>query len=132
MFKAVFYFPMILSFVISGTIWAWIFKTSGGLINTALSSMGWGNLSQAYLSDPSLVMLPLTAVGVWHMLGYPIILFSAGLVDIPEAVMDAARMEASTFKVYRYVVIPLLKPLILGSTELYNEFHRYRNRFSRK
>jgi len=117
-FKAVFYFPMILSFVISGTIWSWIFKTSGGLINTALSSAGLGNLSQSFLSDPSLVMLPLTLVGVWHMLGYPIILFSAGLVDVPTAVVDAAKMEASTFKVYRHVVVPLLKPLILGVTIL--------------
>jgi len=117
-FKALFYFPMILSFVISGTIWSWIFKTSGGLINTALTWVGLGSLSQSFLSDPSLVMLPLTLVGVWHILGYPIILFGAGLVDVPEAVVDAARMEASTFRVYRHVVVPLLKPLILGVTIL--------------
>lgn len=117
-FKSLFYFPMIVSFVVSGTIWTWMFKTSGGLLNTTLSSLGWGNLAQSWLSDPTLVMVPLAIAGIWHVMGYPIILFSAGLVDIPKPVMDAAKMEASTYQTYRHVVIPMLKPVILGVTIL--------------
>ncbi|MHA2407847.1 MAG: carbohydrate ABC transporter permease [Candidatus Ranarchaeia archaeon] len=117
-FKSLFYFPMIVSFVVSGTIWTWMFKTSGGLVNTTLNSLGWGQLAQSWLSDPTLVMVPLAIAGIWHVIGYPVILFSAGLVDIPESVMDASKMEASTFQTYWHVVIPMLKPVILGVTIL--------------
>jgi ABC-type sugar transport system permease subunit len=117
-FKAVFFFPMILSFAISGTIWTWIFRTSGGLINTVLDNAYLGNLTQSWLSNPSLAIFSLGVGGVWQLIGYPIVLFSAGLVDISESMMDAARMEASTFQMYRHVVIPLLKPVILGVSTL--------------
>ena len=113
-FKGVFYFPMMLSFAVSGTIWVWIFRSRGGLINETLNLVGLGSFTQSWIADPSIVMLSLGVAGIWHIIGYPIILFSAGLVDIPEDVMDAARIDSSPFQTYRHVVIPLLKPLILG------------------
>jgi raffinose/stachyose/melibiose transport system permease protein len=113
-FKGVFYFPMMLSFVVSGTIWVWIFRSRGGLINETLNLVGLGSFTQSWLADPSIVMFSLGLAGIWHIIGYPIILFSAGLVDIPDGVMDAAKIDSSTFQTYWHVVIPLMKPLILG------------------
>ena len=79
---------MMLSFAVSGTIWVWIFRSRGGLINETLNLVGLGSFTQSWIADPSIVMLSLGVAGIWHIIGYPIILFSAGLVDIPEDVMD--------------------------------------------
>lgn len=113
-FKSMFFFPMMISFVVSGAMWAWIYETKMGLINTALGAIGAGSLERSWLSSPSLVVPSIALVGVWQAVGYSIVLFSAGLVDVPHDLVDAAKMDASTSQVYRHIVIPLLKPLILG------------------
>jgi ABC-type sugar transport system permease subunit len=113
-FKSVFFFPMIVSFVVSGNMWAWMFETKMGLINNVLKQIGASFLMRSWISDPSLVVSSIALVGVWQALGYSIVLFGAGLVDVPHELVDAARMDASTSQVYRHIVVPLLKPLILG------------------
>lgn len=95
-------------------MWSWIYQTKMGLINTVFNEAGVGFLTRSWLSDPSLVVASIAVVGVWQAIGYSIVLFSAGLVDVPHDLIDAARIEASTTQVYRNIVIPLLKPLILG------------------
>ena len=69
-FKGAFYFPMMLSFVVSGTIWVWIFRARGGLLNETLNFIGLGSMAQNWLSDPSIVMLSLGIAGIWHIVGY--------------------------------------------------------------
>lgn len=117
-FKALFFFPLIISFVVSGNIWSWIYLTQAGLINSVLRSIGLGFLAQGWLTNPSLTVPAMAVAGIWQGLSLPVVLFSAGLVDIPESIVDAARMEASSFQTYRHVIIPLLKPLILGVATL--------------
>jgi ABC-type sugar transport system permease subunit len=117
-FRALFFFPLIISFVVAGNIWSWIFLTQSGLINSILRSLGLEFFTQGWLTNPDLVISSMSLAGIWQLLGLPVILFSAGLVDIPDSTMDAARLEASTFQIYRYVIIPLLKPLILGVATL--------------
>jgi ABC-type sugar transport system permease subunit len=114
LFKSLFFFPLILSFIVTGSMWSWIFLSQGGLINTALNSVGLGSLAQPWLINPNLVVPSLGVVGIWQIIGLPIILFSAGLVDIPEHLLDAARMDASALQTYRYVVLPVLTPVFLG------------------
>jgi ABC-type sugar transport system permease subunit len=113
-FKSVFFFPMIVSFVVSGAMWAWIYETKMGLINNVFIQIGASFLTRSWLSDPSLVVTSIAVVGTWQAVGYSIVLFSAGLVDVPHELVDAARIDASTSQVYRHIVVPLLKPLILG------------------
>jgi ABC-type sugar transport system permease subunit len=113
-FKSAFFFPMIVSFVVSGNMWAWMFQTKSGLINTVLRQIGLGYMARSWISDPSLVVSSIGLVGVWQAIGYSIVLFGAGLVDIPHELVDAARIDASLSQVYRHIVIPLLRPLIIG------------------
>jgi ABC-type sugar transport system permease subunit len=117
-FKTLFFFPLIISFVVSGNIWSWMYLTEAGLINSVLESIGLGFLAQSWLSNVSWVIPAISVAGIWQGLSLPVVLFSAGLVDIPDSIMDAARMEASSFQMYRHVIIPLLKPVIVGVATL--------------
>jgi ABC-type sugar transport system permease subunit len=113
-FKSLFFFPLILSFIVTGSMWSWIFLSDVGLINTVFRSTGLGSLAMPWLINPTLVVPSMGVTGIWQVTGLPIILFSAALIDIPESLLDAARIDASTFQTYRYVVLPVLKPVFLG------------------
>jgi raffinose/stachyose/melibiose transport system permease protein len=95
-----------------------MYLTEAGLINNVLESLGLGFLAQSWLSNVSTVLPAISVAGIWQGLALPVVLFSAGLVDIPDSIMDAARMEATQFQMYRHVIIPLLKPLIVGVATL--------------
>jgi ABC-type sugar transport system permease subunit len=113
-FKSLFFFPLILSFIVTGSMWSWIYLSDVGLINTVFRSIGLGSLAMPWLINPSLTVPSMGVAGIWQITGLPIILFSAALIDIPESLVDASRMDASTFQTYRYVVLPVLKPVFLG------------------
>lgn len=114
LFKSLFFFPLILSFVVTGNIWSWLYLSEAGLINTGLRTFGLGFLAMPWLSSTTLAVPAMGITGIWQLIGLPIILFSAGLIDIPKNMIDASRLDATTFQTYRYVVIPLLKPVFVG------------------
>jgi glucose/mannose transport system permease protein len=97
-FRNVFLFPMALSFVVTGTIWRWIFLSSGWITNKNLAL-------------PAVII-----AAVWQMTGFAMAMFLAALRGVPDELREAARIDgASEFGVYRYVMIPLINPVILSA-----------------
>ncbi len=111
-FKASFYSPMVLSLVVCGLIWSWMYHPANGLINSALRAVGLDSLAQGWLSDKNLVMWSIIVVAIWRQVGYVMILYLAGLQSIDPELIDASRVDGCTgAQSFRHIILPLLAPV---------------------
>jgi len=111
-FKASFYSPLVLSLVVCGLIWSWMYHPANGLINETLRAIGLGQLAQGWLSNADLVMWSIIAVAVWRQVGYVMVLYLAGLQGIDPGLVDASKVDgANPFQTFRHVIFPLLGPV---------------------
>ncbi|MGC9333847.1 MAG: carbohydrate ABC transporter permease, partial [Anaerolineae bacterium] len=110
--KASFYSPMVLSLVVCGLIWGWMYQPANGLINETLRALGLDSLTQGWLSDKKTVMWSIIAVAIWRQVGYVMILYLAGLQSVDPALLDASKVDGcSAWQTFRCVVFPLLAPV---------------------
>ncbi|MFP4396082.1 MAG: carbohydrate ABC transporter permease [Anaerolineales bacterium] len=111
-FKASFYSPMVLSLVVCGLIWSWMYHPANGLINSALRAVGLDSLAQGWLSNRDLVMWAIIVVAIWRQVGYVMILYLAGLQSIDPELIDASQVDGCTgFQSFRHIILPLLAPV---------------------
>lgn len=139
LFRNIFLLPMALSFVVTGTIWSWILNPQTG-IDQLIDPLGagtvrhwllgigflqplWSALDALHIDivRPGLTADPRAALGgiviaaVWQMSGFAMAMFLAGLRGIPDEVREAARVDgASEWQIYRRVLIPLLRPVVVS------------------
>lgn len=111
-FKASFYSPMVLSLVVCGLIWSWLYNPSQGLINNVLKSLGMDGLARGWLSDPDTVLGSIITVAIWRQVGYVMILFLAGLQSVDPFLVEAAVIDgAGRWQSFRHVILPQLQPI---------------------
>jgi raffinose/stachyose/melibiose transport system permease protein len=110
LFRTIFFMPFILSEVIAGYIWIFIYEpTNNGLINTALAHVIPGFQAQAWLGNPSIVLLSIFVAMIWKYFGLHLVLYVAAIQNIPDEIIEAARIDgASTMQVVRHISLPLL------------------------
>lgn len=129
-FRMIFFLPFVLSEVVTGLIWSFIYHPRAGLLNWLLKLILPTWEPPSWLGTPSLlVLLCIFVVINWKYFGYHMILYVAGLQNIPPEIEEAAQIDgASTWQVIRYVIIPLLGRTIrltvylavLGSIQLFD------------
>lgn len=111
-FKASFYSPLVLSLVVAGLIWSWMYHPAGGLINSVLRRIGLGGLARGWLSDEKTVMWAIIAVAIWRQVGYVMVLYLAGLQGVDPQLIDASKVDgANPWNTFRHVILPLLTPV---------------------
>ena len=127
-FRTALFLPVVLSFVVVGLMWNWIYDYNSGLINTGLSSIGLGSLKQPWLGNPSVALGALIVVDIWKWFGFHMVIFLAGLQSIPSELYEAARIDGSTrWQEVRRITLPLMVPitminLILAASGAFNVF----------
>ena len=111
-FRTAFFLPTIASITAVSVVWLWLFHPAEyGLFNSILISLGLP--IQRWLRDPLLAMPCLIFMGVWHGMGYNIIIFLAGLQAIPRTYYEAAQIDgANAPALFRYITWPLLGPTL--------------------
>jgi raffinose/stachyose/melibiose transport system permease protein len=108
-FRTVFFLPYVLAPVVVGLIWSFIYNPRNGLITGLLHQFSPQSVPPAFLADRNTVMYALFAAITWEFFGFHLILYLAGLQNIPEDVIEAARVDgANPWQVIRYVTLPLL------------------------
>jgi raffinose/stachyose/melibiose transport system permease protein len=108
-FRTIFFMPFVLSEVVTGVIWNFIYRPDGGLINALLQSIIPGMKETALLANPNTVLYALFGVITWKFFGYHMILYIAGLQNIPAELEEAAQIDGcGKFQALRYITIPLL------------------------
>jgi alpha-1,4-digalacturonate transport system permease protein len=111
-FRAIFYWPTMLSAIIVGVTWKWIFGDSFGILNYMLESAGLEPVH--WLSDPLFAKISVVVGSVWARIGFFMIIFMAGLQSIPTSYYEAAQIDgASKARMFWTITLPLLKPTSL-------------------
>ncbi|MGB4458924.1 MAG: sugar ABC transporter permease [Defluviitoga tunisiensis] len=114
-FKVSFYLPSITNTVAIAIVWSWMLNPDYGLINWFLGLIGIQGPN--WLGDPAWAMPSVIMLVVWKAVGYNIILFTAGLQNIPDYLYEAAELDgASKFQKFLHVTIPSLRPTIFFVT----------------
>jgi multiple sugar transport system permease protein len=112
LFRACIFVPTIVPLVAAGVVWMWMLNPDLGPISTALRSIG---ISQPplWLESPDWAMISLVIVSLWFI-GSPMVIYLAGLQDIPEELYEAAAIDgASVLRRFWHVTLPGLSPVML-------------------
>ncbi|MFB6291613.1 MAG: carbohydrate ABC transporter permease [Candidatus Bipolaricaulia bacterium] len=108
-FRTAFFLPWITPMVAGASVFVWLFNADYGLVNHLLGFVGMGDLR--WLNSPTLAIPLLIIFGVWKFLGFQVVLFLAGLQNIPEHYYEAAKVDgANRLQLFRHVTLPLLTP----------------------
>ena len=109
-YRAIFYFPYMLSWIIVGIIWKWMYNPNFGLINQVLGMVGLDSLKGAYLSNTKMALYCVFIAALWRGLGQPMLYFLAGLQTLPNDILEAAKIDgAGKFNLFFRVIVPMLK-----------------------
>jgi ABC-type sugar transport system permease subunit len=114
-FRVGYYLPVVTSIVALAVIWRYIYDSDVGLLNGFLHLLGLPGAN--WLGNPSLAMLSIIIMSVWHNAGAAMIIFLAGLQGIDKSLYEAANIDgAGAFARLRNVTLPLLRPVMLFVT----------------
>jgi len=109
-FRTFFFLPYVLSEVITGVLWQFIYHPQYGLVKAIVSFISPSAPSPVLLGNPHITLWVIMIVIVWKYFGFHMTILIAGLQDIPEELREAARIDgASNGQVNRYITIPLLR-----------------------
>ncbi|RJX38605.1 sugar ABC transporter permease [Paenibacillus pinisoli] len=127
-FKVAFFIPYISSIIAIGAVWSALYHPSEGPINRMLFSFGIDNPPK-WLADPHFALISIAIIAVWAIVGYIIIIYLAGMTNIPEEMYEAASIDGATsFQKFYKITLPLLAPtttflfitLLIGSFKVFD------------
>jgi raffinose/stachyose/melibiose transport system permease protein len=108
--RAAFFVPYILSLVIVGFIWKFIFMQGFESLGEAT---GLGIFKLSWLGEPGLAFISVLAVSIWQSIGFYIVIYIAGLQSVPHDLMEAATVDgAGPFRRFFSITLPLLAPSV--------------------
>lgn len=109
-FRGLYYFPFVLSGILVGITWRWMYNVNFGFFNEFLSLIGLDNLRHTWLGDPDGALFYVFIASLWRGVGAPMILFLAGLQTIPNDVLESSQIDgANRFRQFISIKLPLLK-----------------------
>jgi multiple sugar transport system permease protein len=110
LYEIIYFLPVTSTFIAMATVWQFLLHPSLGPVNGVLKWLGLGAVH--FLSDPALALPTLAVIGIWHVLGFNMILFLAGLSTIPQELYEAAELDGVRTGIDRFLTItwPLLRP----------------------
>ncbi len=104
--QAAFFLPYILPVSVVALIWGWLLNPTFGIVNQLLGTR------TPWLGDATLAMPSIAVATIWWTVGFNVLLFMAGLQNIPAEVKEAARLDGATSgQVFRHITWPMLQPV---------------------
>lgn len=110
-FRAGLFLPQVLSMVVVGVVWRWIFNPAFGPLNILLKTIGLGAWALPWLGDSTWALPAIGLIGSWVQYGFCMVLFLAGMQRIPAEYYEAAELDgANEVQQLLYVTLPGLRP----------------------
>lgn len=128
-YRVIFYLPPVLSGIVVGLIWNWIYDGNYGLLNHTLRIIGLGHLAKTWFSDPKTALTAIAVIHMWKGFGWGFVILLAGLQGIPRDYYEAAKIDgANAIQIFKTITIPLMIPVfflvsiltILGTMQIYD------------
>ena len=110
--RTIVFFPSMISGLIIGVIWAWLFARNSGLVNYGLSLVGIGAVP--WLEQDQLAQTAVVVAWVWGGAGFNMMILIAGLTSIPKDLYEAAAIDGTTkWRTFTRITLPLLQPSVV-------------------
>ncbi|MEM9149697.1 MAG: sugar ABC transporter permease [Cyanobacteria bacterium P01_F01_bin.3] len=128
-FRVAYYTPVVVSMVVAGIAWKWLYAENG-LLNQLISNVAGKEIAFPWLTAPNWVLFSVMAVTVWKGLGYYMVIYLAGLQGLPADLYEAAAIDGSDgWRKHWDITLPLMKPYIflvsvisaIASTKVFEE-----------
>ena len=114
MWRTIFLYPLAISFIVTGTVWRWIFHPQTG-VERALADIGWLSAKFDWITDRDMALYVVVFTGIWHASGFAMALILAGLRSVDGDLIKAAQIDgASMPRIYRRVVLPTIWPIFVA------------------
>lgn len=114
-FRTMYFAPVVTSMVVVSIVWRFLYDPNNGLINEMINTLTFGNVGPInWLGNPALAMWSIIIVSVWQGAGMQMMLFIAGLQQIPGSLYEASSIDgANTWQQFIYVTIPGLRNVLI-------------------
>lgn len=108
-FRQVFLFPMALSFIITGVLWAWMYDPSSGVINSVLKALSFDTSRLGWIALPRTAIYCMIVAAFWQYLGFALVIYLGAIKGIPYEMVEAAKVDgASHWTVAFRIIFPNL------------------------
>ena len=106
-FRTIFFLPMVVAPAAIAMVWKWLYNSQFGLLNHVLPfNLNW-------ISDPKYAVFSIAIIGVWSVIGYNVVLFLAGLQEVPKDYFEAAALDgANGIQRFFYITLPMISPTL--------------------
>src|ERR1700678_2100334 len=112
--RTIFLYPLAVSFVVTGTVWSWLYSPNAG-IEFFVRSLGWTDFTFRLTTNRDTAIYAIIATGVWQSSRFAMALLLAGLRRVDPAWIKAAQMDGpSRFRIYRKVILPTIAPIFVA------------------
>lgn len=110
-YRTIFFLPMIAAPAAIAMVWRWLYNSQFGLLNNVLGT------KVSWISNPDIAVYSIAVIGIWSVIGYNVVIFLAGLQEIPNDYYEASEIDGVTgFAQFIHITIPLLSPSIFFVT----------------
>ncbi len=108
-YRTIYFLPMVAAPAAVAMVWRWLYNSEFGLLNHLLNAIGLKSVN--WISSPDFTFVFIAAVGVWSVIGYNMVLFLAGLQEIPRDYYEASEIDgAGGIKQFFSITLPLISP----------------------
>ncbi len=112
--RAIYLYPMALSFIVTGTAWKWILNPTLG-VQKIVNELGWSSFVFDWITRPEYAIYCIVIAAVWQSTGFAMAIFLAGLRGIDNSIIKAAQIEGAGLpRIYLSVVVPMLRPAFMS------------------
>jgi len=113
--RPIYLYPMAISFIVTGTAWKWFLDPGIG-IERIVRLWGWSDFTFDWIKDTQMAIYCVVIAAVWQSSGFVMAMFLAGLRGIDNEIIKAAQIDGATnFKLYKRIIIPMLRPAFLSA-----------------
>jgi ABC-type sugar transport system permease subunit len=114
-FRVAWFTPVLMSYVVVGILFVWIYNYDWGPVNVVLRGVGLGRLATAWLGNPDTALPALIAVTTWMWTGFNMVVLLAALHALPQEVIEAAELDNCGWGAKLvHVILPLVRPTLLN------------------
>ncbi|SCB58776.1 carbohydrate ABC transporter membrane protein 1, CUT1 family [Rhizobium aethiopicum] len=111
--RAIFYLPVIIAPIAVATMWKWMYDPFFGLFSQLLTSWGMQGWIKDWLGNRDIALYSVFVAYLWQTVGFSMVLFLAGLQNVSQTLVEAARIDgAGRWAVFKRVTLPALRPTI--------------------
>lgn len=106
-FRVIYFLPMVAAPAAIAMVWRWLYNSEFGLVNHIIDK------KVAWISNPGIAIYSIAVIGIWSIIGYNMVLFLAGLQEVPTDFYEAAEIDgASGINKFFNITLPLISPTI--------------------